>query len=680
VAENAQIRLADGQLDWAYGVDSSRVTTIASPAVPNGLPRNALSWANNATMRGGGVGQRYGWQPVCKLGPASGLYQGGLMYEQTNDFPYLIFAISGRLYNCRLDIDNSINDITGSAVLPPTQPLYHFVQGETFVVVQAGDYVTLPAFFGDNGNVFRQSNGLNPTYFNFTGSHATNILTVPGHNLQQGNQVRVAAPPYPGNLPCALQEAVTYFVLTVAGNNITLSATLNGPVLALGCDGEGSIGLIAELPAAGPMVYYQGRIWYAYYRSYTGGDIVNGPSGTAAFQLSDSILKVTENPLAIGGDGFAVPSQAGNIRAMEYSANLDVTLGQGTLFVFTSKQVYALDVPIDRASWIAAGANNTPLQRVVQRTNGGVSDRSVVAVNGDLFYQSLEPGIRSLFTALRYFNQWGNKPISSNLQRALQFNDRALMRWSSGIQWENRMYQTILPTQVPQGVIHQGIAVMDFEPLGSFQQDLPPNWEGMHEGLDVLQMFTGDFGGRERAFAVVVSRTDQSIWLWELTDSETTDGTDTLVNWYVETPAFTWGHEFDLKRLDGGEVWVDSLYGQAVMKFYYRTDANPCWQLWHAVPLCSARNCCEDVNAPVTYPLTIDGVNGKFPVILPVPPKAPCSAIDARPLNIGHQFQVKVAVQGYLRIRGIIVYAVPVLKTPFNGLQSLPAGLPATVP
>jgi hypothetical protein len=598
--QEQNIRLADGQVDWSYGVDSSRAPTIASDLNPNGLPRNALSWANNVTLRGGGITQRTGYVPVQTLAPPSGLYQGGMMYEQTNALPYLIFAVSGRLYNCRLDTDNSVNDITGSTIMPPAQPLFHFAQGEEFVVAQAGDYATLPAFFGDAGPVFRQSNGLTGT-----------------------------------------------------------------PM---------------ELPAAGPMAYYQGRLWYALYRAYTAGDIVGGSAGTAGYQLRDSILRVTENPLAIGGDGFAVPSQAGNIRALQYSANLDASLGQGTLFVFTRKQVYAMDVPITRADWINATGSNAPLQRVVQRTNGAVSDRCVVAVNGDLYYQSLEPGIRSLFTALRYFGQPGNKPISNNIQRALQFNDRGLMHLSTGVVWDNRLYMGILPEQRAQGVVHKGTAVMDFEPIGSFQEEGKPIWDGMHEGLDALQYFVGDFGGVERMFAVVVSRDDDSIQLWEMTKNLRTDGTDHLVDWVAEFPAFTWQTEFNLKRLDGGEIWIDKLFGDVLGKVYYRVDVNPCWQLWHVFKLCSARNSCEDVNNPICYPLQIDRESGKFPVILPVPPKAPCSMADSRPMNIGHQFQVKIEMKGWCRIRGLLPYAVPVLKTSFGGLQSLPGGLPAMIP
>lgn len=518
------------------------------------------------------------------------------MYDQTTALPYLVVAISGKFYRIRLDTDNAVEDITQGLSFPPAQPLYHFRQGAEFLVIQAGDYTTLPAFW--DGALMRQSNGL-------------------------------------GGSP-------------------------------------------RELPAAGPMVYYQGRMWYAYFNTYTAGDIIGGPSGTPAYFQRDAILKVTENPLAIGGDGFAVPTQAGNIRAMDYAANLDSALGEGTLFVFTRKQVYALTVPISRQAWInasdAPGGTGVPLQRVVQRTNGAVGDRSVVPVNGDLFYQSLEPGVRSLFTALRYFNQWGNTPVSKNIERALAFNDRALMRYSGGIEFDNRMWQAILPKQKDQGVIHEGIAILDFFPVNTMGKGTDPIWEGIYEGLDVLQLFTGDFGGRERAFATVVSRRDSSIELWEFTTDDRRENGDERVSWYFELPAYTWDREFDLKRLDGGELWFDKIFGTVDIKVYYRVDSNPCWQLWHAQQICSARSSCEDVDNPICYPEQGYRENSKFPITLPTPPSSPCDDINGRPMTIGHTFQVKIEVKGWCRYRGGIFYALPVLKTSFGGLNCMTNG------
>ena len=78
------------------------------------------------------------------------------------------------------------------------------------------------------------------------------------------------------------------------------------------------------------------------------------------------------------------------------------------------------------------------------------------------------------------------------------------------------------------------------------------------------------------------------------------------------------------------------------------------------------------------YPLDTYRESGRFPVTLPVPPLAPCSGIDSRPMNIGHQFQVKVEITGWCRVRGLIVYAVPVLKEPFGGLQCMPGPLTIT--
>src|SRR3989442_6100524 len=151
-----------------------------------------------------------------------------------------------------------------------------------------------------------------------------------------------------------------------------------------------------QLPASGPMDYYQGRLWYSQGRIFSAGDIVRGPSGSPPFNKRDSILNVTENPLGAAGDGFTVPTNAGNIRAMWHPSELDSALGQGQLLVGTTRQIYRLNVPITRDAWTKAD-NNTgiPFQTVAQEKWGPVGDRSIVLVNGDIFYQTLEPGIRS---------------------------------------------------------------------------------------------------------------------------------------------------------------------------------------------------------------------------------------------------------------------------------------------
>lgn len=602
------VRITEAQFDFSGGVDSSKVPILRSELVPTGLKRNQLAWLNNATCRGGGILQRTGWDYLATPDDGTSLFQGGWLYDDSTrgGNPYLILSIGGHILMQQVEPPYAMTDLSVIFGLfnPPTVPKAFFIQGEEFLVIQAGDLVTLPLFW--DGAVLRRSIGI-------------------------------------------VNNIDPYF----------------GPV--------------NELPAGTCMDYYMGRIWIGQWngfsRMYSAGDIVqNFTSGTAPYNYRDSVLKVTENPLAIGGDGFTVPSSAGDIRAIAHAATLDTALGDGPLFVFTRKAVYKTVVPITRADWIAADANHQPIQTLAQKINGTFSDRSVVAMSGDLFYQSPD-GIRSLMLALRYFYQWGNTPISNNEERAIQFNDKSLMRFSSGMEFDNRLWQTALPVQKDAGVVFQAILPLDFDLVSTFDEKYPPAWEGMYEGLDFLQLWSGDFGGRQRAFAATISRTSGNIEIWEFSLAHRFENGDNRVQSVAEFPAYTWSEHFqgsrgetELKTLDGGEIWVDKVFGTVEMDVYYRVDADPCWQLWAYLKFCAARTSCEDVINPVCYPEQPYREGYKFPLVLPTPPVPTCETMNLRPMNVGYSFQVKIVTRGWCRIRGLIVHALPTMKAPFRGL------------
>lgn len=433
--------------------------------------------------------------------------------------------------------------------------------------------------------------------------------------------------------------------------------------------------LDGQLPAAGPMDYYMGRIWYGIKRIYTAGDIVGGSSGTVPYQLRDSILYVTENPLAAGGDGFCVPSNAGNIRAITHPASIDAALGEGKLTVLTHRSVFQLAVPVTRAEWIGPTAGDMtsqwqePLQTVAQKTSGTNAERSVVSHNGDIFYVGSDIAVHSFLAAVRYFGQWGNTPISSNVARALDVSDKDMMRYSSGISFDNRLLMTVCPVQTPVGVAFQGIVPLDFDLISSLQEKLPPAWEGMWEGLNVLQVFQGMYGGVQRAFAVVAAE-DGGIDVWEMTLDEKRDNGDNRIEWYFETPAWTWGKEMELKALDGGEIWLDQISGTVDIAVFYRADSDPCWHEWHNERFCTARSVDEDSN-PVTYPeqpYQQYCPGHKSPLVLPKPGYAACDT-NARPSTQGYQFQAKVVLRGYCRIRGIVLHSTELARAPYSGLK-----------
>jgi len=438
---------------------------------------------------------------------------------------------------------------------------------------------------------------------------------------------------------------------------------------------SGNVDQVNELPPARAMDYYMGRLWYARGRKYTAGDIVGGPKGSLPHGFRDSILKVTENPLAIGGDGFTVPTNAGEVRALKHTGNLDNTLGESELFIFTAKTVYRLNVPVTRSEWTNA---KEPRQRVVQRVNGSVGDRCVVAVNNDLFYQSLEPGIRSLAIAVRNFGSWGNTTISTNLQRVLTFTDRALMKTASGITYNNRLWQGVLPKTSPVGTVSEGVAVMDFNPLGTLQKKLDPVWEGVYQGLNILQMFNMDFGGYERAFAFVYNATDKNIHLWEFSQAQFFENGDNRIEWTVEFPAYNFGDPHEYRKLIGGHLWIDRLFGTVLFKADYRPDFDNCWYPWTEWKECTARNSDEDFWGEKPYPAKPLGDSFRSPIDLPTPYPM-CSAPMGRPSNIGTQFQVRLKLKGYCRIRGFTILAEKAPRGDYANLSSCSAWKPATI-
>ncbi len=605
---SSDVRITTGQFDFAGGVDSSKIPLIASSYNTNGLARNQLAWLDNGTVRGGGILQRTGWNPLCKVHDASAIYQRGFLYDasQLGGNPYLMLSIGGRMFQVRVDTDNSVHDVTGAFADPATAPKAWYAQHGRFMIKQAGDGVTLPLFW--DGLALRRSKGI------------TNTAVAPGT---------------PG---------------------------------------------VNEIPAATAMVGYMSRIWYGQNRKLNAGDIEFGTSGTAAYGFEDAVLDVTENPLVVGGDGFTLPGTAGNIRALTYPISLDQSLGEGPLFIFSPKQIYALQVPVTRTDWIAAGSANQPLLTVVMNNYGTVSDTSIVHGNGDLFYQTLVPDVRSFFMALRYFQTWGNGSISNNINRILQFNNRALMHMASGMSFGNRLYQTMLPQQTAVGTVFTSLVVMDLDPLSTLQNQNPPVWEGNQEGINILQLFSGDFGGLERAFAVVQSEVDGGVWVWEFTSADKFDQQETpaerRVSWFFETPANDWseyprndgGGPMALKELDGMDLWFDKVFGEVIIKVQFRPDEDPCWYDWHTEKICQSRTPCEDVNNPICSPYP-EGPNCegyRMPISLPKPTNPNCSVGNNRPVTWGFKFQVRIQIKGWCRFRGYHIHALPKVRAPYS--------------
>jgi hypothetical protein len=334
-----------------------------------------------------------------------------------------------------------------------------------------------------------------------------------------------------------------------------------------------------------------------------------------------------------------------------------------------------MDVPVTRDDWTAAGDGTgitvNPFVTVAQINYGSVSDRCIVQASGDLFYQTLEPAVRSLALAIRNFGSWGNTAISTEERRAIELNDRSLMKASTGILFNNRLYQSVLPYETPVGIAHKGVMSLDFDLITTMAEKLPPAWEGMLEGVSILQMNEADFGGLQRAFAWVVSAVNGNIELWEITLGDKRDNGDNRIQMMIETPSYTWGNAFALKRLESLEIWYDRLFGALEVEVFFRPDQHPCWIPWHAFKDCSARDCTEDIESSAgcsgTYPNQAYCEQFRATQMLPAPPST-CLQQSGRPANQAYQFQIKILSKGSWRIRGLLLHAVPLVKAPYQGL------------
>lgn len=630
--------VVDGSWDWSGGVDSSKVTTLQSALNKNGLPRDMLAWLNNATVRGNGIVQRAGWQPLVRL--PGGYWQGGTIYEPDAGFPYLVCVISGVVYAVDLQPPYQVTDLTfgDPNLLHPSDPakaeMCFFQQAESYLVIQAGDY------------------------FN----------------------------PGPVNPPLT-DSAGRTLPLFWDGTGLRRSVGIISPINIPGVYGHLPYN---EIPAATAMDYYENRLWYAQGRKYSAGDIVGDQaSGDPAVKFRDAVLKVTENPLAIGGDGFTVPTMAGNIRAIVHAAQLNASLGQGSLYVGTRKTIYNPQVPITRSDWIGADTSNMPSQPIVQLVNGPCGHRSIIPINGDLYYQAFDPAIRSLIRAVQYFAQPGNTAISQNVNRALQYNDRSLMRFASSIYFDSRFLTLVLPQLGTDGVniIHRAILALDFDVVTNFSGRNAAVWEGAYDGLQFIELIAVDYEGQPRALAAVVSDVDNTMELWELTNNSKTENGDNRVTWSPEFPAYTWassGYEAELKQLCGGELWVDRVSGTVQMDVYYRPDADPCWRKWFDTQFCAARN--EDIGlGSDAYPCMPINEGYVFPIVFPEPCSYDCDAMKRGPTTLAYQFQVKIVIKGFCRIRGLLLHAEPRIKPQYQGLsltscKSNVTGAMATLP
>ena len=252
-------------------------------------------------------------------------------------------------------------------VAPTPNPFSLEQTGGTWTIPAIGSDVTLGVYWG-YPNGYTNAAGKNSIAYPGNVGDTVNLFSQPGETGNLLGTFLVTQFDQFGGI--TLQTINTNY----AGTQIT--GSLIGSMSITGAPSTTASSGINQIPAAGPMVYYQGRIWYAINGTLFAGDIVGGPSGTSANNFIDSVLSVTESPLVLGGDGFKMPLNPGNITGLAVSANLNAALGQGLLLVGTPTYIFSLQVPITREDWISTTSSQpTADQCRSNRQRVGFSER-----------------------------------------------------------------------------------------------------------------------------------------------------------------------------------------------------------------------------------------------------------------------------------------------------------------
>lgn len=415
---------------------------------------------------------------------------------------------------------------------------------------------------------------------------------------------------------------------------------------------------VPELPAGRMGTYGMGRVWMCLTDgiSFIAGDIVGGAAGTAgagtvANNYRDSVLKTTENDFLSGGGTFRLPGTGNIINSMTFGSTLDVALGQGPLQIGTDSDIFTCITPVDRTTWATI---TNPILTEALKGFGPLAQNSTVLANSDTIFRSVQ-GLGSLIQARRDFGigDWGNTPISREMDRVFNKDIRSLLSYGSAVVFDNRLLSTAAPQVAGQGVFHIGAVALNFDLLSNLRGKAPPVYDGLWTGLNALQYIKGIFSGIERGFAFGFNITTQEIELYELVRTDAGhhfDNGDTRIQWSFET-ATLFKSDIkpitDLIRLLDGEFMVQEVIGKVDFEIQYRPDYWPCWVPWRTFSIC-AKTTGDNVQPGYLTRIGLGEPDG-----------TPCEEGNNRPLRVGHFFQFRFVITGQCKFMGARFAAVP---------------------
>jgi hypothetical protein len=261
--------------------------------------------------------------------------------------------------------------------------------------------------------------------------------------------------------------------------------------------------------------------------------------------------------------------------------------------------------------------------------------------------------------------------MSHEVERILNLDNQALLDFSSGVFFDNRILMTASPISTTQGVYNQALVALNNDLLSTVRDKKPPAYDGAWPGMNVMGMMTGDFAAVERCYQFVFNTVLNTLELWELLPQSASDvennpnppiigdnGTQ-AIQWWFESPVLFREQNLaqrTFKQLNNGEIMVDKLVGQVNFQAFYKPDQYPCWIPWLSWSECATKP--ADATKPAFKPR----------MGLGTPSGIPCDPYNNRPLREGFNFQFKLVITGQCEFIGArfeaVVRPMPTFASP----------------
>lgn len=553
-----------------------------------------------------------------------------------------VWSVGGRFFVIDVINGNMVSEITPTKTTSTTSAFTVPAVGSTVVVaVTDADLIQVgyPVVIGGKNYVVTAKSGSNIT--------VENVDDTPAANIASGTVVVYLDVNDP-TIGISYMIIAEDFLIAQDGKSL--------PFIYDGATSRRAQSHLQEVPVGTVMAYGRGRLWVAIGgNKFVASDIVYGPTGTADYDRRDAILHFTENTFLTGGGAFTAP---GKITAMKFMSSLDTSTGQGPLAVFTEEAVCSVFAPLDREQW---SVMVDPIQTISLLANGAASFYGTVStINGDIFYRSLD-GVRSFFSAVREFGNWGNTPISREISNLISNDDPNALLFCSGIVFDNRFLFTGSSRSADGRTYWKGIGVLDFDGITSMGTKTPPAFDGIWTGVDPIWIYSGKHGRTDRAF-MAVRNADGLNELWEISKADKFDNELGRIKWKWVSRAFRFDSPLEMTRLENCELFPRSVTGEVDLTLKYRPDDYPCWFSWLSQPVCADFRQCSNASCTVPPPNFRTGYRTRIPF---GQPQDTDETTDLKPARLGYTHQLSLEIDGYCEIKYAILKAYAVDEEPY---------------